>query len=180
LPVTVKVGHKNEPLSLVRRPHVTGRDSGGKYAVTESDEPADNSVQAPPNESRTILADEEPCSEFGQDAEALEPEAAAGSVEPFAADVGSADVLAGPPCAENIDALKVCRSDLSDIFVPPGVGPVLLEHSAAKRILLDLPEHGPEAGHLEAPLQSADAREEGADGEGPHRRALRAMRRAAS
>ena len=65
---------------------------------------------------------------------------------------GDADGLAGPASAEHAGAGKKAKVNCSDIFVPRGLWPVARQHGAAKRILLDLPDDGPEPSALQTEL----------------------------
>lgn len=102
---------------------VAGGDSGSFHLVTEVDEPADNDVQAPPNESLHVLDEDAARAELGDDAVELVPEAGAGAFE-AGTTAGEGDVLARKPAAHHVNGRQDFGADLSDIFVPHDVGPV--------------------------------------------------------
>jgi hypothetical protein len=70
--------------------------------------------------------------------------------------------LAGEAAADEVDRREVFRTDVADVFVAPRFGEVVGEDSPAVGVELDLPGD-PHPGPLEAEVEAADAREEGAD-----------------
>lgn len=105
-PLTVGVGHDEEPLSEVRGPEVRRADAGRFHLVTEFDEPGDNAVQAPPNESRDVFDDDRERLHLVDDAFELVPEAGALAAEPCAAS-GERHILAREPAADEVHGNEV-------------------------------------------------------------------------
>lgn len=165
----VAVGHKEEPLSLVRGPDVSGLDEATLDPVTEPSEVTDNAVHPSRKERRNVLDDDEARAEFFDDARVLAPEAGAVAVDPGAL-AGVADVLARETAAEDVDGRERAAGrnpgHRSYIDMPHRLRPVAREHAPAERVKFDLPDYGTEPGHLQAAFQPADPREQRADGQG--------------
>ena len=68
-----------DPLPIVRRPDVSGGDSGDLHRVASPVEPGRHRVQVPPSESADVFDDNAARSEFLDDPKEVEPEPAAGS-----------------------------------------------------------------------------------------------------
>lgn len=83
------------------------------------------------------------------DSGVLEPEAGSISGKAGALSRGG-NVLAGEASAEDIDGGKRRNSNCLNISKSPRVGPVSRQYLQAKGIALDLPDHMPQAGGLEA------------------------------
>lgn len=158
------VGHGDheESLPLVGRTDVGGAEPDGLHDETFAVEPGDNRVQPSPLERGDVLDDDPDGPHVTDESEVLEPEAGAGTMEPCSLP-GVGQILAGEAAAQDVDGLEDGGVDGSDIVVPPGLGPVPLEHREGERIDLDLPGHMTHAGELESGLEPPDPAEQGTD-----------------
>jgi hypothetical protein len=158
------VGHGDheESLPLVGRTDVGGAELDGLHDETFAVEPGDNRVQPSPLERGDVLDDDPDGSQLTDEAEVFEPEAGARTVESGSLP-GVGQILAGEAAAQDVDGLEDGGINGSDIGVPPGLGPMPLEHRKGERVDLDLPDHVTHAGELEAGLETPDPAEQGSD-----------------
>jgi len=140
LPLTVGVGHNEDPFTLVRAARVGRREPGPDHLVTELAEAGDNDIQAPPNRSRNVLPDDEGGPELGDDAEHVEPESGPSSAESSPSS-GEAEVLAWGSSADDIDARQHGRvsCNMLEILVPNRVRPMARQYRAAVGVDFNLP-----------------------------------------
>jgi hypothetical protein len=152
--LAVAVGHNENSASKVRGSDVGSRKRDGAGSVSELAQLRPYRGQPATLAARDVFDDDEAGAHLSDDARELVPEAASGATEADALSC-PADVGAGKSSANNVNWRQ--SRDGADIGVPHGVWPVASEHGAAVRIDLDLPDHGAEAGALEAKIQAADS-----------------------
>jgi hypothetical protein len=151
-------GDDDHALAAMAEPEVGGTQPGCLHLVTGVLQSPASDVQAPPKESRHVLADDSDRADRLDDVEHAEPEPGSGPFDAESGGVGNAGVLAREAAADDIHGRQICRGEgeRRDIVVPRDVGPVLGEHSAPPRINLALPGRA-EPGELQPEVHSADA-----------------------
>ncbi len=98
----VTVGHNPDPLPLVRGIDGTSRYTDRPDGVAFRFQASRHDVKPARAESRNVLSEDPTGSQLAHDPQVFEPQAAAGSAEPFTL-AGDADVLAGKPAGDEID-----------------------------------------------------------------------------
>jgi hypothetical protein len=144
------VGHNEHPLAPLRRPNVCRRNPGCIHRVTRSGEVGDNLLQAPPNESRDVLRDDEARLELADNARVFVPEAGAVASDKPCAFASEANVLAWEPAADDVDVGQATRSNCSHVFMSHRFRPMRRQHFTAELVTLDLPQHRPKPRTFEA------------------------------
>jgi hypothetical protein len=156
------VGNDEDASPEVGGSNVGGRKLEGTGSVPQHVQVSPHVGQPTPGTGGDVLDDDDRRREGLDDPAVFVPEAGPLAGEPCSF-AGGADVLAGEASAEDVDTREI-RSNCSDIGEPRDGGPVLRQHAETELVLLDLEEHGSEAGALEPELQAADPGEEGTDG----------------
>jgi len=143
-----------------------GPNCGRRYnlpfrIVPDGGKVAKHSFKSQPNESCDVLNECVLRSKYANDSMEFPPETRTLSVNAGHAP-RVANVLAWEPSDNNINSSKVVLSDGSNIFKPLRVGKVTLQHLAAIRINLYLPD-GFESGTFKAEFNSSYAGEQTTD-----------------
>lgn len=120
--------------------HVGRAQSAPLRIVPERGKRSEDFVEPPADERGDVLDDDEPRHDFFDDPCVLEPEATARSFQ-ASPEASHRYVLTRKSARDHVHWLKIARAHGAHVFVASHVGPVLFEHRAAKRILLDLPNH---------------------------------------
>ncbi len=161
--LAVGVGHNEHSSSHVWRTHGARGYARPLRIVPESGQVSEYASKPPRKESCDVLHEDELRSKLANDSRELAPQARSLASKPSTT-TGKADVLALDPAGYEVDALEGVRSDVSHVSKPGNAGPVLLEHSVAEVVDLNLPPHfHPRA--LEPEVHAADPGEQAAE---PH------------
>jgi len=160
------VGHSNDekPLASVGCANVSG---GGKCpfgAVSGLFQSSKDNWESARAERGDVFDDDDTGPHFADDPQVLEPQARPRAVKSCALP-GVRQVLAREPAADHVDRREVVRADRPHVIVAGGVRPVLLEHGAAVRVRLDLPDRAAQSRAFKADVKPADTAEQGSDAE---------------
>jgi hypothetical protein len=159
------VGHNPDPVPLVRGANGRSRNAVPLRVIPDRGQASEYAVESSSKESWDVLHDDVSGSKLANDSEHLEPKTRPFAVE-SSPEAESADVLAGEAAGDDVNGRDCLGVDVPDVWHAKHVRPVLLKNSEGVRVELALPQ----AAHtrpLEAEIEAADARKEGANGQHP-------------
>jgi hypothetical protein len=149
------VGHKPEPVPLVRGTKGRSRKAVPLRVIPERGQVSENALKAPSKQSCDVLHEHVARSKLANHTGVLAPKTRARPVDP-GAPAGDADVLAREPSAQDVDPFDCSCPDVPDIRHAKHVRPVLRKNSLAERVDLALPQNS-HACSLEAEVEAANA-----------------------
>jgi hypothetical protein len=146
----------------VRRSNTGSRKHAPSSIVPARGQLPENSPEPASKESCDVFQQHVAWSNLANDADDLEKESAALSVESGPASC-DAEILTGETTAEDVDRLEVVDPDRADVVESLCIGPVPFEDATTERIDLDLPARARASRPLNAELKSTDAAKQGAE-----------------
>lgn len=159
----VGVGNDEHAVAPVRGANGGSRDAIPFRVIPARGQVPEYPVQSPRKEGWNVFHDDDARSNHANDPGVFAPQAGPLSVDTRPG-TGDADILAGEPPADDINAppVGVGWGEGSNVIVPPHVGPVLRQHLLTERVDLHLPL-APHPRALEPQVEPTDAREQGAE-----------------
>jgi len=139
LAVAVGVANNPDTISAVRCTNGTSWNNVPFRVIPEREKVAEYGIHPSRKQRCDVLHNDVSRSKLANDPRELVPKTG-----PFTGKTGSfssnADVLAGEPSADDIDAVVVsCRWEGSHVVVPSHIGPMFLQHSSCIVVNLHLP-----------------------------------------